>query len=475
MDNFDVIVIGAGPGGYVAAIRCAQLGLKTACIEKWIDDDHETLLGGTCLNAGCIPSKALLQSSDYYDKSCHNFSQHGIILDHIELNITAMMQRKKDVVNQMGLGIKQLFKSHGITLYAGKGKLLTGKQVEVTLNDGNKVNLNASNIILAPGSIPRPHPTVPYMDNLVIDSEAALTLDKVPNSIAIIGAGVIGLELGSVWHRLGSKVSIFEPTSGLLLQADPSIARQAKSIFSKQGLDFHFDSNVESCEIKSNQVNLKYTQKNEIKQQTFDKVLVSIGRIPNTAKLVSAQCDLALSESGQIQVDQYCLTNIPGVYAIGDAVRGPMLAHKSSEEGIMVAELIAGHHASVDYEHVPYIIYTNPEIAWCGNTEAELKTKKIKYKTGNFPFAANGRAHAGGEAAGLIKVISDSNTDRILGVHMIGPHVSELIQQAVIAMEFKASTEDLALSMFAHPTLSETFHEAILDVDKHSIHKLNLG
>ena len=474
MDNFDVVVIGAGPGGYVAAIRSAQLGLKTACIEKWVDDNNNSLLGGTCLNAGCIPSKALLQSSDYYDKSRHHFDQHGISFTKINIDIATLMQRKNDVVMQMGQGIKALFKSNGITLYTGTGKLLPDKQVEISSTAGDKVKINANNIILAPGSIPRSHPTVPYTDNLVIDSESALKLDKVPDSIAIIGAGVIGLELGSVWHRLGSKVSIFEPVSGLLLLADPAISRQAKSIFSKQGLDFHFDSNVDSCEFSSKKVNLKYTQKGKAKEQSFDKVLVSIGRIPNTTDLVSTDCALAMTESGQIQVDHHCLTNIAGVYAIGDAVRGPMLAHKSSEEGIMVAEHIVGHTASVDFDHVPYIIYTNPEIAWCGKTETELKAEKTNYKTGSFPFSANGRAHAGGEAQGLVKVLSDVTTDRILGVHMIGPHVSELIQQAVIAMEFKASTEDLALSMFAHPTLSETFHEAVLDVDKQSIHKLKL-
>ncbi|MDH5572133.1 MAG: FAD-dependent oxidoreductase, partial [Gammaproteobacteria bacterium] len=296
-------------------------------------------------------------------------------------------------------------------------------------------------------------------------------LVDVPDSIAIIGAGVIGLELGSVWHRLGSKVSIFEPAGGLLLQADPVIARQAKSIFTKQGLSFHFDCQVDSCEFSSGQVKLKYTQKDKTGEEFFDKVLVSIGRRPNTTDLVSSDCKLALTESGQIKVDQYCMTNIPGVYAIGDAVRGPMLAHKSSEEGIMVAEHIAGHAHSLNYDIIPYIIYTRPEIAWCGKTETELKAAKVDYKTGSFPFAANGRAHAGGEAQGVVKVLSDAKTDRILGVHMIGPHVSELIQQAVIAMEFKASSEDLAQSIFAHPTLSESLHEAMLDVHDIAIHK----
>lgn len=475
MKNYDVIVIGAGPAGYVAAIRCAQLGFQTVCIDNWFNQTGQSSLGGTCLNVGCIPSKALLESSELYEKALSEFNEHGIQAKDITLDLKKMIQRKEQVVNDLTSGIASLFDANGITLLSGHAQLIADKQVEVTYNSGKVEEeievIKAQHIILAPGSLPRSIPDMPYTDNLIVDSTAALEFDAVPESLAIIGAGVIGLELGSVWRRLGSKVSLFEFSKSLLPMADKQIAQQASRLFKKQGLNFYFGTQVTGYEIKNNQVCLSFENSKGKNTASFDKVIVAIGREPNVAALFSAEAGLQINERGFIEVNEQCQTNIQGIYAIGDAVRGPMLAHKGAEEGMMVAELIAGQSARVNYETVPFVVYTEPELAWCGKTEQELKESGRDYQVGSFNFAANGRAQAVGQTDGMIKILSDAKTDRILGVHMVGSHVSELIAQAVIAMEFGSSSEDLAMTMFAHPSLSEVLHEAALDVDARAIHK----
>lgn len=472
MKTYDVIIIGAGPAGYVAAIRCAQLGLKTACIDNWFNKEGKTSLGGTCLNVGCIPSKALLESSELYEKALSEFDQHGIKIKDISLDLEKMIQRKEQVVKDLTGGIAALFEANDITLFSGDGKLLRDKEVQITnLNSNEKEMIKGQYIILAPGSTPRPLADLPYTDNLIVDSTGALEFDSVPESIAILGAGVIGLELGSVWRRLGSKVSLFEFSKTLLPMADKQLSQQASRSLKKQGLNFHFSTQVSGHEIKNNQVCLNFDDNKGKHTETFDRVIVAIGRIPNGSNCLSAESSIELDEKGFIQVNEQCQTNISEIYAIGDAVRGPMLAHKGSEEGMMVAELIAGNTAQVNYETVPFVVYTEPELAWCGKTEQELKEKGQDFNVGSFPFAANGRARAVAQTDGMVKILADAKTDRILGVHMIGPHASELIAQAVIAMEFGSSSEDLAMTIFAHPSLSETLHEAALDVDKRAIHK----
>lgn len=476
MKKYDVVVIGAGPAGYVAAIRCAQLGLQTACVDNWFNKEGKSSLGGTCLNVGCIPSKALLESSELYEKATHKFKEHGINAKSITLDLKKMMQRKDTVVNDLTSGIAALFEANRITLISGDGKLLKDKQVEVTYkNNAGTETIQAQYIILAPGSLPRALPGMPYTDNLIVDSTGALAFATVPDSIAIIGAGVIGLELGSVWRRLGSKVSLFESCKTLLPAADKQLAQQASNLLKKQGLIFRLGTQLTGHEIKKNLVTLDFEDSDGKHQESFDKVIIAIGRVPNVTNIYSDNIGLAPDEKGFIQVDDQCQTNIKGIYAIGDAVRGPMLAHKGSEEGMMVAELINGQSARVNYETIPYVVYTEPELAWCGKTEQELKDKGIEYRVGSFPFAANGRARAVAETDGMIKILADAQTDRILGVHMIGSHVSELISQAVIAMEFGSSSEDLAMTIFAHPSLSETLHEAALDVANRAVHKARPG
>ena len=470
MKNFDVIVVGAGPAGYVAAIRCAQLGLNTACVDNWFDADGQSSLGGTCLNVGCIPSKALLESSELYEQSINEFSNHGINIKDVTLDVKKMIKRKEQVVKDLTSGIGALFSANKITLMPGTGKLLSDKKIEVTHN-GNKETISAESIILAPGSLPRAHPDIPFTENLIVDSTAALAFDKVPGSVAILGAGVIALELGSVWRRLGAKVSLFKSSKGLLPAADQQIAQQASTIFQKQGLDFCFETELLGYAIKKNKIQLKYKNSDGEQEALFDKVIVAIGREPRTENLIAEDVAIQFDKRGYIEVDQQCHTSIPGIYAIGDAVRGPMLAHKGSEEGMMVAEIIHGQSARVNYETIPFVVYTSPEIAWCGKTEQQLKESGHDYRVGSFPFASNGRARAVGQTQGLIKILADAKTDRVLGVHMLGPHVSELIAQAVIAMEYASSSEDLAMTMFAHPSLSEVIHEAALDVDTRAIHK----
>ena len=470
-EKFDVIVIGAGPAGYVAAIRCAQSRLNTACIDQWLNKDNKSSLGGTCLNVGCIPSKALLESSQHYEYLKNDAVAHGIHTEGVSLDIPAMMARKDKVVTELTQGIAGLFKANGIASFSGHGKLLTKNQVEVTLAGTGKTELlEATHIILAPGSVPMQISAAPLLGDIIVDSSGALAFDAVPEHLGIIGAGVIGLELGSVWRRLGSQVTLLEAQENFLEIADHQISKEALRQFTSQGLDIRLGARVMACQVKGNKVEIEYQYKDETLQHTVDKLIVAAGRRPCTTDLFAEDLGLLLDKWGFIQVDDQCHTNLPGVYAIGDAVRGPMLAHKGSEEGIMVADLIAGHHAQVNYDTVPSVIYTQPEIAWAGKTEQALKARGEKYRCGIFPFAASGRARASGHTAGMIKVIADAVTDRVVGVHMIGPHVSELIAAAVIAMELGASSEDIAMTMFAHPTLSESFHEAALAVDGRAIH-----
>lgn len=469
-DRFDVIVIGGGPAGYIAAIRAAQLGLKTACVEKWLDHKKQPALGGTCLNVGCIPSKALLEASGMYEKAQHDFGRFGIQIDKVKLDLKAMMAHKEKIVADLTGGVPQLFKAHGIVWFQGKGKLLANKQVEVTGHDGKKQIVDGANVVLAPGSVPVEIKAAPLTPGLIVDSTGALEFDEVPKRIGVIGAGVIGLELGSVWRRLGAEVVLLEAQENFLFFADEQISREAFKQFSNQKLDIRLGARVLSSEVKGKSVKVRYQDKNGEREEIFDKLIVSVGRRPNTDGLFSDDSQLLLEQGGFIQVNEQCLTNVPGVYAVGDAVRGPMLAHKGMEEGVMVVELIAGHHAQVNYDAVPSVIYTEPEIAWVGKNEQQLKSLNVRYKSGTFPFSVNGRAKAMGAAQGLVKMLVDADSGRILGMHTIGPQCAELIATGVMAMEFQATWEDVVLTMFAHPTLSEAVHEAALAVDGRPLH-----
>jgi len=470
MQTYDVIVIGAGPAGYVAAIRCAQSGLKTACIDKWINADGHASPGGTCLNVGCIPSKALLESSSLFAQANEHYAEHGINHASLTLDLPVMLARKDKVVNDLTNGIKTLFSSNKITLITGQAKLLKNRIVEVRQKDQNET-LQADSVILAPGSIPRELPGFSFDHNQIVDSSDALAFSTVPDKLGIIGSGVIGLELGSVWNRLGSEVTILEAMPDFLPGADQKLARQALSIYKKQGLNFYFDARVNNATLSDDNVTVDFEHKSKNQQAEFDKLIVAIGRQASTQDLCSDDCGLVMDDQGKIIVDEQCRTNIEQVYAIGDAIRGPMLAHKGSEEGVMVADIIAGRYGHVNYDSIPFVIYTHPEIAWCGQTEQQLKQQKTDYSVGQFPFAASGRARASGSTDGFVKILADKKTDRILGVHILGDHASELIAQAVIAMEFASSSEDLAMTMFAHPSLSEAIHEAALDVSQQAIHK----
>ncbi len=468
--KFDVIIIGAGPAGYVAAIRCAQLGLRTACVDKWLDSEGRPVLGGTCLNAGCIPSKALLESSELYVRLCQEFPDHGIKAKGVEVDVATMMTRKERVVRELTQGIAQLFQANGVTAIQGHGRLRQGREVAVEGADGNTTLYSAEHIILAPGSHPTEIAAAPLQDGVIVDSSGALSFTEVPRRLGVIGAGIIGLELGSVWQRLGSEVVLLEAQDSFLTMADRQIAREALKELGRQGLDIRLGTRVMACEVKRNKVEVSFQDQAGEHQEKVDRLVVAVGRLPNTDDLFAAEAELALDEWGYIHVDDQCRTNLPGVYAIGDVVRGPMLAHKGSQEGVMVAELIAGRHATVNYGIIPSVIYTHPEIAWVGKSEQVLEADGVVYRSGVFPFAANGRARAAGETAGMVKVLADAASDRVLGVHMMGAHCSELIAQAVVAMEFGASSEDLAMTIFAHPTLSEAFHEAALAVNGEAIH-----
>ena len=472
-NKYDVIVIGAGPGGYVAAIRCAQLGLKTACVEQWTTDTGKLVLGGTCLNVGCIPSKALLESSHKFEEAKHEFDTHGMSLENLTMDVPKMMQRKNTIVNNLTGGITSLFKSNGVTAIQGKGRLLAGKQVEVTDSKGNVTVYDAENIIIATGSKPVEIPPAPITEGYIVDSTGALDFQEVPKRLGVIGAGVIGLELGSVWARLGSEVTVLEAQDTFLSAIDQQVAKEALKQFKKQGLDIKLKARVSGTDIKRGLINVTYEDTKGTQELKVDKLIVAVGRRPVTDGLLAPDCGVNLDERGFIFVDDYCNTGVPGVYAVGDVVRGPMLAHKSSEEGIMVADRIAGQKTEVNYDCIPGVIYTHPEIANVGKTEEQLKADGIEYNVGVCPFAANGRAMAANSTAGFVKILADAKTDRVLGVHIIGPNASELITQAVIAMEFGSSAEDLGLTVFAHPTLSETVHEAALAVAGHAIHIAN--
>ncbi|QEQ96236.1 dihydrolipoyl dehydrogenase [Neptunomonas concharum] len=472
--KFDVIVIGAGPGGYVAAIRAAQLGLKTACVEKWVDDKGAAVLGGTCLNVGCIPSKALLESTHKFHEMAHDAKVHGIEASDVQMDVKQMVARKNTIVKNLTGGITGLFKANGVTLLAGMGKLLANKQVEVTAADGTAAVYDAENVILASGSVPVEIPPAPLTEGLILDNEGALNIDETPKRLGVIGAGVIGLEMGSVWARLGSEVTVLEAMDSFLALADQDVAKEAAKLFKKQGLDIKLSARCTGTEIiDGKEVKVKYTDSEGDKELIVDKLIVAVGRRPQTQGLLAGDSGVKLDERGFIFVDESCRTGVPGVYAIGDSVRGPMLAHKASEEGIMVADIIAGHKAAMNYDVIPNIIYTFPELAWVGKTEQELKAEGVKIKVGKFPFAASGRAMASNATDGFVKIIADETTDRILGVHMVGAIASELIAQGAIAMEFCSSAEDLQLTVFAHPTVSEAVHEAALAVDNHAIHIAN--
>ena len=468
-ERFDVIVVGGGPAGYVAAIRAAQLGLKTAGVDKWLNG-KQPALGGTCLNVGCIPSKALLEASGWYQKAQHEFAQYGIQVEKVRLDLRAMMAQKEKIVSELTGGVPMLFKAHGITWVAGRGKLLANKQVEVTEHGGQKRVLEGANVILAPGSVPLELKAAPLTSNLIVDSTGALEFTEVPKRLGVIGAGVIGLELGSVWRRLGAEVVLLEAQEVFLTFVDEQVGREAFKQFGAQGLDIRLGARVLGSEAKGNAVKVRYQDKSGEHEEGFNKLIVCVGRRPSTDGLFAEESQLLLDQGGFIHVNERCLTNVPGVYAVGDAVRGPMLAHKGMDEGVMAAELIAGNHAQVNYDAVPCVIYTEPEIAWVGKTEQQLKGLGVRYRAGSFPFAANGRAKAMGAAQGLIKMLADADTDRVLGAHMIGPQCAELIAIAVTSMEFQATSEDVALTMFAHPTLSEAVHEAALAVDGRPLH-----
>jgi len=473
--KFDVIVIGAGPAGYVAAIRCAQLGLKTACIDNWLNEKGKPSLGGTCLNVGCIPSKALLQSSEMFEQAKNEFVNHGIKLESVALDLDVMMQRKNKVVTELTQGIASLLKANKVKNISGKALLRADNKVKV-VSDETKLSYQADNIIIASGSSSVELSSAPLTDELIVDSSGALSFSSVPARLGIIGAGVIGLELGSVWRRLGSEVVVLEAQDTFLPMADMDIAKDAQRTFKKQGLDIRLNARllntevIEKAGIKKVQVN--YQQGNDNKQEVFDKLIVAVGRKPNSDYVFDEEVGIELDERGFIHVNDKCETSQPSVYAIGDVVRGPMLAHKGSEEGMMVAELIAGQYAEINYDLIPSVIYTHPEIAWVGKTEEQLKAAGENFKTGTFPFFASGRAKAQGDTGGFVKILSHGETDRVLGVHISGLHASELIAQAVIAMQLSASVEDIALTVFAHPSLSEAVHEAALAIDGRAIHMM---
>jgi len=471
---FDVAVIGAGPGGYVAAIRCAQLGLDTVCIDEWKNAKGKPALGGTCLNVGCIPSKALLESSENYERALHKFSAHGIKVSGVVLDVPIMVGRKDKIVEQLTGGIGMLFKKNKVTSIHGRGTLVAaGDTYRIEARDGSRSEtVEAKHVIIATGSVPRALPFAPFDNDLILDNAGALALTEVPKRLGVIGAGVIGLEMGSVWKRLGSEVTILEALPGFLMAADDAIAKEALKVFTKdQGLAIHTGVKVTGVKTAKKSVAVEFENAKGLAQKLdVDKLIVAIGRAPNTEGLGAATVGLKVDDRGRVEVDGHCRTNLPKVFAIGDVVRGPMLAHKASEEGVMVAELIAGQKPHINLDTVPWVIYTSPEIAWVGKTEQELKAAGVSYKAGQFPFLANGRAKALGETAGFIKFLADARTDRILGVHMMGPYVSEMIAEAVVAMEFSASAEDIARIVHAHPSLSESIHEAALGVDKRTIH-----
>ncbi|MDX2314221.1 MAG: dihydrolipoyl dehydrogenase [Gammaproteobacteria bacterium] len=471
MKNYDVVVIGGGPGGYVAAIRCGQLGLATALVDEWLGADGKPALGGTCLNVGCIPSKALLDSSHHYHNIAHLLPAHGITVKGASMDIATMQSRKDKVVQTMNRGVAALLKKNKVDAFSGHGRLQAGNRVAIAIHGGSEEVVAAKNVIIATGSVPINIPVAPVDGHAIVDNVGALAFDKVPKRLGVIGAGVIGLELGSVWNRLGSDVVILEALADFLPAADTQVARDALKIFTKkQGLAIHLGARVTGAKATKKGVSVKYEDKDGSKALEVDRLVVAVGRRAFTEGLIDADVALAMDDGGRIQVDEACRTSINGVYAVGDVVRGPMLAHKASEEGAAVAELIAGQAAHIDHRTVPWVIYTHPEIAWVGDTEQQLKSNNIDYRSGSFPYRALGRAHGAGETDGFVKILADGKTDEILGVHILGAQASELIAEAVTAMVFRASSEDLARTIHAHPTLSEAMHEAALAVDGRAIH-----
>ena len=470
--NFDVVVIGGGPGGYIAAIRAAQLGFATACIDEWSNAQGGPAPGGTCTNVGCIPSKALLQSSEYYEHAGHHFKNHGIEVQGLGLDLAKMLARKDGVVKQNNDGILYLFKKNKIAFFHGRGSFV-GKSdagYEIAVAGASAETLVAKHVIVATGSTARALPGAPFDEKQILSNDGALAIPEVPKRLGVIGAGVIGLEMGSVWRRLGAEVTILEALPAFLGAADEQIAKEAAKAFSRQGLKIHLGVRIDTVKADKKGVTVAYTDaKGEAQTLAVDKLIVSIGRVPNTTGLNPEAVGLALDERGFVAVDDDCRTNLPNVWAVGDVVRGPMLAHKAEEEGVAVAERIAGQHGHVNFNTVPWVIYTSPEIAWVGQTEQQLKAAGRAYRAGTFPFAANGRARALGDTTGLVKFLADAKTDEILGVHIVGPLASELIAEAVVAMEFRASSEDIARICHAHPSLSEVTKEAALAVDKRAL------
>ncbi|MFK7890133.1 MAG: dihydrolipoyl dehydrogenase [Granulosicoccus sp.] len=472
-DMYDVVVVGGGPAGYVAAIRASQLGLRTACVEKWINKQDKPALGGTCLNVGCIPSKALLESTELYETARHDFADLGINTGDVTLDVPKMIKRKDSVVKELTGGIEMLFKQNGIDWLQGCGQLLADKKVSVTDRDGNESIHASKNVILATGSVPIELSAAPLHSDIVVDSAGALDWESVPGSVCVIGAGVIGLELGSVWRRMGSEVVLLEALDTFLPMVDSTVAKEAQRTFAKQGLDIRLGTRMMASEVKGEQVLVHFQDAKGEHQQLFDKMIVAVGRRALTDNVCASEADIQLDERGLIHVNDHCETNVPGVYAIGDVVRGPMLAHKGSEEGVMVAERIAGEHSSLNYDVMPNVIYTHPEVAWVGKTEDQLKNEGVDYQVGSFPFAASGRAKAKGDTGGLVKIIRDKSNDRVIGAHLIGPSASELLAQTVLAMEFEGTVGDIAHTIHAHPTLSEAVHEAALSADGRAIHIAN--
>jgi dihydrolipoamide dehydrogenase len=470
--QFDVVVIGGGPGGYIAAIRAAQLGFQVACIDEWKNDKGGPAPGGTCTNVGCIPSKALLQSSEHFDHAAHHFNDHGISLDNLKMDVARMVGRKDTVVKQNNDGILFLLKKNKVSFFHGRGSFAKAVEGGYEINVAGAANevLTAKNVIVATGSNARALPGAPFDEDKILSNDGALRIGAVPARLGVIGSGVIGLEMGSVWRRLGAEVTILEAMPGFLGAADEGVAKEALKAFKKQGLKFEFGVKISKVDASGDGVVVSFADAKGTEQTlAVDKLIVSIGRVANTIGLNPEAVGLQLDERGLIVVDGDCKTNLPGVWAVGDVVRGPMLAHKAEEEGVAVAERIAGQHGHVNFATIPWVIYTSPEIAWVGRTEQQLKADGVAYKAGQFPFLANGRARALGDTTGFVKFLADATTDEILGVHIVGPMASELISEAVVAMEFKASAEDIARICHAHPSLSEATKEAALAVDKRTL------
>jgi len=472
-NEYDVIVIGGGPAGYPAAIRAAQNKLKVACIDEWKNKDGTAVFGGTCTNAGCIPSKALLESSELYHKTKDELGAHGINVSGVTFDVAQMQKRKTGIVKASTTGIAMLLKSAGVTPLQGHGKLLANRKVEFTAHDGKKQELSARHIVLASGSIPTELKSMPFDGKNIVDSWGALDFESVPKKLVVVGAGVIGLELGSVWRRLGAEVVVLEALDTFLPIADQGLAKEAARHFKKQGLDIKLGAKVSGAKSSGNAVDVSYTDATGNQTVTVDKVIVAIGRRPFTQNLLGDGAGVQVDERGFIKVDDHCKTGVENVWAVGDCVRGPMLAHKGKDEGVMVGDMIAGRYGHMNYNTIPSVIYTHPEIAWVGLTEEQVKASGRAYKIGQFPFAASGRARAMEATAGFVKLIAAQDDDEILGVHIIGPMAGELIAEAVLAMEYSASSEDLQRTIHAHPTLSEALHEAALAADKRAIDNVN--